>query len=160
MTSSEAASELTKSSLFDESLGVFALGYHLDRLRELALTGPLTIVYFHLPFVAAAEETGGWELADQYHREAHTALRALLMDRVGGASLIAPDGGNPDNLTAIFAGSEPVAGGLDDLALHLGDALQAELSRRLGGAAMPLSAGARLLCPRGDLRFDRQFRRV
>ncbi len=182
--------ELSKSSLFDETLGVFALAYHLDRLRELALSGPLTVVYFHLPFVAAAEETGGWALADQYHREAHAALCALLTDRVGGAPqgdfvraserdggapqgdfvraserdggacLIAPDGGSPDNLTAIFAGAEPEAGGPDGLALRLGEALQAELSRRLDGAATPLSAGSRTLRQRGDLRFDRQFRRV
>ena len=160
MSHSEADAELSKSSLFDESLGIFALGYHLDRLRELALTGPLTIVYFHLPFVAAAEETGGWELADHYHREAHATLRTLLLDRVGGACLIAPDGGNPDNLTAVFSGGESEHAEPDELALRLGGALQAELSRRLDGAATPLSAGARLLRPRNDLRFDRQFRRV
>ncbi len=154
--------ETLKAKIFNQTLNVFNLAYHVDELRETASQEPITIWYLHFPFVAAIEQTWGWTEADRVYRDSLTGTREILADLFETPVLVAPDGESADNLTCNITRSQFAAAGLKPAVLgeRLESHLQGYLKSRHPGSKHPVLSGAALLEQQNGMRFERQFFRA
>jgi EAL domain-containing protein (putative c-di-GMP-specific phosphodiesterase class I) len=154
--------ETLKAKIFNQTLNVFNLAYHVDELREAASREPITLWYLYFPFVPAIEQTWGWVEADRVYRAGLSGAREIFDSIFESPVLIAPDGESADNLVCIITQRQFTDAGVKPAVL--GEQIEAQLQCHLKachpGTKLPVLSGAALLQPLTGMRFERQFYRA